>query len=143
MEVPVPPMEESNAPSIVDELTPKSVETGDLLVSVLMNERDQALVDLQSWKVALTALLGELIQHEMPISKLATYVAKVQSDMQHELQYGTPMQYPGALAAAADLVGKIEHAADWRRASWENEKKKRSGAALVERVSSPRRKGRV
>lgn len=123
-----------------EELTPKSVPVTDILVDVLVNERDLAMVDLQSWKVALTALLGELIQHEMPISKLGTYVDKVQSDMQHELQYGTPLRHPGALAAAADLVGKIEHAAEWRRAAWENDKKKRQG--VVEPPSGARKKGR-
>ena len=137
MEEPAPPAE----PTLLsDELTPKSVETADMLVSVLMNERDQALVDLASWKVALTALLGELILHEMPIQKLAGYVDKVQSDMQHELQFGTPMRHPGALAAAADLVGKIEHAAEWRRASWENDKRKRSG--IPDPPSSTRKKGK-
>jgi hypothetical protein len=132
MEEPVPPVE----PSLLsDELTPKSIETGDLLVDVLLNERDQAMVDLASWKVALTALLGELILHEMPIQKLATYVDKVQSDMQHELQFGTPLRHAGALAAAAELVGKIEHSAEWRRAKWDNDRKKRLG--LIEPAPPP------
>jgi hypothetical protein len=141
MEASVPPPESSETaesgdrPLLSDDLTPKSVEVGDMLADVLALEREQALVDLQSWKVALTALLGELILHEMPIMKLATYVDKVQSDMQHELQFGTPLRHPGALAAAAELVGKIEHSAEWRRASWDNDRKKRLG--LVDPTPPP------
>ena len=74
-------------------------------------------IDVESWRLAMFALIEHLVHHEMPVSKVRAALETIPVALQRDLGCGG--RYYGKHTAtgklADELVEKIEHTVTWRR----------------------------